>query len=42
MARCSWCQGELEKVYEPDSPAEQVVGVCPDDGIVYVEDGVPQ
>jgi hypothetical protein len=34
---CSWCGGEVEKIRPPDYPGEQMMGICGNDGVVYVE-----
>lgn len=34
---CSWCGEPVDKIKKPEHPAEQIVGTCEDDGIVYVK-----
>lgn len=34
---CSWCGDEVDEVKEPDLSAGRPIGICDDDGIVYVE-----
>lgn len=34
--KCTWCGEEVDEVKEPDLHARNVVGICDEDGIVYV------
>lgn len=34
--RCTWCGNVVDTIREPDVHDRQIIGICDDDGIVYV------